>query len=284
MSAVAMYWLLRGHTREAHERLTGALARYGSRDRTRARLLTSLADVDGIAQDEALSYVEEALGLWRELGDASGEAEALETLGWIHDAFGNYEAARLAHEQSLAVRRENGMPEIDGWASMAGLCHLFVSSGAIASAESMALELRELGASHDARQAEQLALHFLADCALVAGDYLEAERRYLRALEHARASGLPRRCVDELLGAAMAVSGQGDVARAVRLAASAYAEGEVLGKSSDHWWSKMQEWFIGGARAQLTPAELGATEREGRQADFDAVLDEVLGTETESDA
>jgi predicted ATPase/class 3 adenylate cyclase len=284
MGAVAPYWLLRGHTREAHERLVGALSRYRHRDRTRASLLTSLAEVDGIEQAEALSYIEEALGLWRELHDASGEAEALETLGWLHDEFGNYEAARLAHEQSLDVRRENGMPEIDGWGAMAGLCHLFVSSGEIASAESMALDLQELGARHEARRAEQLALHFLADCPLVAGDYPEAERRYVRALEHARASGLPRRCVDELLGVAMSLSGEGDAARATRLAASAYAKGESLGQSHDHWWTKMQEWFIGGAHAQLTPVELEAAERAGREADFEAVLDEVLGTEPEPDA
>ena len=284
MSAVAMYWLLRGHTREAHERLAGALSRYRHRDRTRASLLTSLAKVDGIEQAEALSYAEEALDLWRELGDASGEAEALETLGWLHDEFGNYEAARLAHEQSLDVRRENGMPEIDGWLAMAGLCHLFVSSGEIASAESMASDLRELGARHEVRRAEALALHFLADCPLVAGDYPEAERRYIRALEYGRASGLPTRCVHELLGVAMSLSGQGDVARATRLAASAYAKGEAVGLSHDHWWTKMQEWFIGGARAQLAPAEVEAAEHEGREADFEAVLDEVLGAESEPDA
>jgi predicted ATPase len=284
MSAVATYWQLLGHTREVHERLAGALSRYRRRDRTRASLLTSLAEVDGIEQAEALSYVEEALGLWRELHDATGEAEALETLGWLHDAFGNYDAARLAHEQSLDVRRESGVPEIDGWGAMAGLCHLFVSSGEVASAEAMALDLQELGARHGARRAEQLALHFLADCPLVAGDYVESERRYLRALEHARASGLPKRCVDELLGVAMSLSGQGDVARATRLAASAHAKGEEMGQSHDHWWSTMQEWFIGGARAQLAPAELEAAERAGRAADFEAVLDEVLETEPAPDA
>jgi tetratricopeptide (TPR) repeat protein len=284
MSAVATYWQLRGHARELRERLTGALSRYRPRDRTRASLLTSVAEVDGIEQDVALSCAEDALSLWRELGDAFGEAEALESFGWIHDGFGNYEAARLAHEQSLAVRREHGMAEIDGWGSMAGLCHLFVSSGEVAAAESMALDLQELGARHEARRAEQLALHFLADCPLVAGNYPEAERRYLRALEHARAYSLPRRCVDELLGVAMSLSGQGDVAQATRLAASAHAKGEAMGQSHDHWWTKMQEWFIGGARAQLAPAELEAAERAGREADFEAVLDEVLGTKPEPDA
>jgi predicted ATPase/class 3 adenylate cyclase len=279
IGAVAEHWLVRGHGREAHERLSTALERYRPGDRVRARLLTSLADVDGIDEDEALSYVEDALGLWRKLGDASGEASALETLGWIHDAFGNYDAARLAHEQSLAVRGENGDPEIEGWGSMAGLCHLFVSSGQTEQAESMARELRDLGVRHAVPRAEQLALHFLADCPLVSGDYPEAEQRYLRALAHARASGLPRRVVDELLGVAMSASGQGDPARAVRLAAAAYAEADVIGKGSDHWWNKMQEWFIGGASAQLTPDDLEAAELAGRDLPFDAVLDEVLGVE-----
>jgi predicted ATPase/class 3 adenylate cyclase len=281
IGAVAEHWLVRGYGRETHERLSAALERYSPRDRVRARLLTSLADVDGIDEDEALSYVDDALVLWRELGDASGEASALETLGWIHDAFGNYDEARLAHEQSLAVRLENDDPEIDGWGSMAGLCHLFVSSGQTEDAESMARELLDLGARHAVPRAEQLALHFLADCPLVSGDYPEAERRYLRALAHARASRLPRRVVDELLGVAMSASGQGDARRAVRLAAAAYAEADAIGKGSDQWWSRMQEWFIGGARAQFTPDELEAAELAAQGAPFEAVLDEVLGVDGE---
>ncbi|MBM2822288.1 MAG: Adenylate/guanylate cyclase protein [Thermoleophilia bacterium] len=86
--------------------------------------------------------------------------------------------------------------------------------------------------------------------------------------------------MDELLGVAMSAAGQGDWARAVRLAAAAYAEKEVLEMESDRWWSGLQERYIGGARAQLAPEELEAAERAGRAASFDAVLDEVLGTET----
>jgi hypothetical protein len=146
----------------------------------------------------------------------------------------------------------------------------------------MARELLDLGVRHAVPRAEQLALHFLADCPLVYGDYPESERRYIRALEHARAAGLPRRVVDELLGVAMSASGRGDPTRAVRLAAAAYAEADAIGKGSDWWWNRMQEWFIGGARAQVTPAELEEAERAGRDADFDAVLDEVLGTELDA--
>ena len=278
--AIASYWQLGGRVAEARDRLAAVLGRYESRDRIRARVLMHLGGLDFIDEDKALSYLDEALSVWRELGDAAGEALALEELGWTHDQFGQHEAAQIAFEQSLAVRRQAGAPELDGWQSLAGLCHALVASGEIEHAEPAARELQALGARYAARRAEQVALHFLADCPLVGGDYPEAEHRYLRALAYARTSGLPRRCVDELLGVAMSAAGRDDCARAVRLAAAAYAEKDVLEMDSDYWWSKMQEWFIGGARAQLTPEELEAAERAGRAASFDAVLDEVLGTET----
>ena len=273
--AVAPYWMLRGHAPEALERLEGAIVRYETRDRVRARALTHRGELD-----DALPTLEEALSLWRELGDPRGEALALEAIGWAHDAYGDYAAAQAAHEQSLAVRREAGVPELEGAASRAGLCHVLVASGEVEHAEAMAKELLAVAARSEASLMQQLALHFLADCPLVAGDYAEAERRYLRALAYARSARLAGRCTDEVLGVAMSVAGQGDSGRAVRLAAAAYAEQEVLGKGSDHWWRTMQEQLIGGARARLAPDEIEQAERMGRGVSFDNVLDEVLGGET----
>jgi hypothetical protein len=140
----------------------------------------------------------------------------------------------------------------------------------------MAQKLLELGTTHGAARTEQIALHFLADCPLVAGDYEEAETRYRRALAHARRSGLVVRCIDELIGIAMSAAGQGDAARAVRLAAAAQAQQEALGLGNDLWWGRMQEWFIGGARAQLSSQERQRAERSGTSISFDALLDEVL--------
>jgi predicted ATPase/class 3 adenylate cyclase len=278
--AIASYWQLGGRVAEARQRLVGVLGRYESRDKIRARVLTHLGGLDGIEEDRALSYLDEALGVWRQLGDAAGEAQALEELGWTHDQFGHYEAARLAHEQSIAVRRQAGASELDAWQSLAGLCHVLVASGEIERAEPVARELQSLGARYGARRAEQLALHFLADCSLLGGDYPEAEHRYLRALAFARTSGLPRRCVDELLGVAMSAAGRGDLGRAARLAAAGYAEMEALEMESDHWWQTMQDRFIGGALAQFGPEQAEEAERAGREAPFDCVLDEVLGAGT----
>jgi tetratricopeptide (TPR) repeat protein len=229
---------------------------------------------------DALPYLEEALGLWRELGDAGGEGLALEAIGWAHDGRGDYPAARVAHEESLAVREAAGIPEIEGASSRAGLCHVLVATGDVERAEEMAEKLLAIASTSEASLMQQLALHFLADCPLVAGSYREAQRRYLRALAYAREARLPGRVTDELLGVAMALAGQGELAEAVRLASAAHAEQEVLAKETDHWWRGMQERLIGGARARLAPDAVEAAERKGRDVPFDSVVDEVLAMES----
>ena len=189
-------------------------------------------------------------------------------------------SARLAFEQSLALRRHAGAPEVEGWSALGGLCQLLVSSGEIERAEPTARKLYELGTRHGNFDTQGDALHYLADCALIGGDYVEAEKRYRRALAHACSSGILGQSVEELRGLAMSAAGQGDHARAVRLAATASAQREALGSAPlnpAHWWSRLQEWFIGNARAQLGRAELDEAERAGREADFDSVVDEVLG-------
>jgi predicted ATPase/class 3 adenylate cyclase len=275
--AVTPYWFMRGHALEALERLGGTVSRYGTPDHIRARALTHLGEAE-----DSLARLEEALTLWRDLGDARGEAFALEAIGWIHDVEGNYSAAQLAYEQGLAILQESGAPELEGSGCVAGLCHVFVASGRTKRAEAAARELLTLTSTSDASLIHELALHFLADCPLVDGDYPEAERRYRRALAFARSAGLVVRATDEVLGVAMALAGQGDSTRALRLAAAAYAEQEAIGKGSDHWWRTMQERLIGGARAHLGPDEAETAERAGRGLAFDAALDEVLGAVTQA--
>jgi len=284
--AIAYYWRLQGHVREARERIARALAGYEQHDRIRARALTHLGELEDPGP-EALAHLDEALRLWREEGDALGEALTLEVIGGTHLYSGKYRPARLAFQQSLALRRKVGALELEGAGALAGLCQLLVASGKIERVEPMAQELYELGKRYGNLDTQGDGLHYLADCPLIGGDYAEAERRYLRALAHARSSGIHGQCPPELLGVAMSAAGRGDHTRAVRLAAAAYAQREALGfgpGNPAHWWSRLQERYIGGARAHLAPGEVEEAERAGRAAPFDAVLDEVLGTETAPEA
>ena len=79
-------------------------------------------------------------------------------------------------------------------------------------------------------------------------------------------------------------AGQGDRERAVRLAAAANAQKEVLGYlGTSVFWSALQERHLGGARTVLSADELERAERAGTQTPFDAVLAEVLGPEDGSE-
>jgi predicted ATPase len=269
--AVAPYWMIRGHGREALDRVRGALTRYADRDAIRARALTHHGEIE-----DAVETLEEAVLLWREVGDARGEALALEAIGWAHDHHGDYEAARLAHEESLAVRERTGVADVEGALARAGLCHVLVATGDVERAEETAAQLLAITTQTDAPLMRQLALHFLADCPLVAGDYEEAERRYLRALSYAHEAGLPGRATDEVLGVAMSLAGQGEAARAVALAAAAHAEQAQLGKSTDQWWATMQRRLLGRARDSLSPAETDAAERRGRETAFSDVVERLI--------
>ena len=284
--AIAYFWLFRGHMWEARERLATALGHHESRDVLRARALTYLGEIVGRLGNgpEAVSYLDEALELWQEKGDALGEAFALTVAGLARGVSGEPDEARAAYQQSLAVLEKARGPELERARPLAGLCELLVSAGEVEHAEPLARELYELGTAHDAPRTRQSALHYLADCPLIRGDYGEAERRYLRSLTHARAAGILPMRATELNGVAMSLAGQGDASRAVRLAAAAEAELEALGykggrgpAAAETFWTRLHDWYIGGARAQLPPDEVEEAERAGREAPFDEVLDEVLG-------
>lgn len=282
--AIAPYWHLFGLGPEAARHLVGALGRHADRDAVRARALTHAALLLHItnqagSSDDARHTAAEALAIWRDLGDERGEALALENRGFLHLTVSDYGAARRDFEESLALREHAGAPLLEAQASASALCQLLVAGGDAAAAEPLAQRLYELGLEHDAVTIRGDALHFLADCPLLTGDYAEAERRYRRALGHAWEHGMALQAANELLGTAMSAAGQHDPARAVRLAEAAYEQRVRLGVrrlSPMGFWRDLQDRFIGSAREQLSAADLEDAERAGREAPFEAVIDEVL--------
>jgi predicted ATPase/class 3 adenylate cyclase len=269
--SVAPYWMLGGHPRELRERLNVAIG-VAPDEWQRARALMFRATLD-----DSVEELDQVIAAFQRLGDLRQEGMAWESLGWAHDTHGDYVAAGRAQEKSLAVRSGAGVPDVEGLLSRAGLCHVLVATGDVVTAEAAAGELLAVAGESDAALSRQLALHFLADCPLVAGDYAEAAKRYLRALLFARDNGLIGRSTDEVLGVAMALAGQGESHRALRLAAASHAEQRAIGKTSDAWWHGMQDRLLGRARAGLGASEADEAERQGSALAFAAVMDEVLG-------
>lgn len=60
------------------------------------------------AAQASLKQYEEALRLWREVGDRTAQARALESLGKLYHRKGEFRQSLSEHEQALALRRELG--------------------------------------------------------------------------------------------------------------------------------------------------------------------------------
>jgi tetratricopeptide (TPR) repeat protein len=56
--------------------------------------------------DQALDNYQQALGLYRDIGDRTGEAHTLGNLGAAYQRLGRYDQALDHHEQALVIERE----------------------------------------------------------------------------------------------------------------------------------------------------------------------------------
>ena len=158
--------------------------------------------------------------------------------------------------------------------ALVGVCQVLVALGEVERAEPMARDLLERAG--DDPRTEHFGYHFLADCALIRGDTLEAETRYRQSLQAALPLGDVLETSFEVQGVAMAAAGNGDPRRALLLAGSVEALWESLGVSfSLAFWDALLDRYLGPARDELGE-EAEAVWGEGRSLDFDAAVELAL--------
>lgn len=276
--ALGWYWLSRGLLEEGCSRLSEALVASGSGARSRARALTALGGLTARRGDaeSGREQLEEAIGLWRELGDRAELASALDSLGWplIYDA-GDEAGALAAFEEALEIRRELG-DSAGVTRALVGVCQVLVALGEVDRAERMSRDLLEYAG--DDLRTEHFAYHFLADCALIRGDTVQAETRYRESLQAALPLGDVIETSFEVQGVAMAAAGNGDNERGLRLSAAVEALWESLGISiSIPFWDALLERYIGPAREQLGE-KANSIWAEGRALPFDDAVQLAAAT------
>ncbi len=108
--ALAQFWVIRGYLSEGRERISAALAHAQTLGRTalRGQALNGAAYLTYRQSDypATRSFSEEALAIFRELGDKPGISEALSMLGNVATEEGDYETAPRLFEEGLALKRE----------------------------------------------------------------------------------------------------------------------------------------------------------------------------------
>jgi predicted ATPase/DNA-binding SARP family transcriptional activator len=259
--ALGLFWSVA----EGALRLEDALA--GGRDEGphTARALTQLGSLQAIRGETSagLSRLQEAIELWRALGDEAQRLEAATALGWALYRAGEEPQALGLFEQNLELARSVGY-ETHIRTSLRGVCQVLLATGQFERAEPLVEELRDN--------------HFLADCAQHRRDYALAERYRRSALENNVARGDGFGQTIEVFGLAMIAGGLGQDEDAVRLEGAVAAKREELGiavrpRVLETW----RERDLGGARARLGEPGATAAYEEGRAMPWEQAVELALG-------
>ena len=281
--ALGWFWLSHGHLAEGRDRLARLIAAAADESATAARALTAAGALTGRGGDAEAgrALLQRGVECWSALDDRSELAAALDALGWllVYDA-GNDRASLQAFEDSLKLYQELGDASGETRA-LVGTCQVLVALGDVVRAEALSHELLERAA--DDPRTRHFAHHFLADCALIRGDTVEAETRYRQSLKAAILLGDVFEASFEVQGVAMAAAGNGDHHLALRLAGAVEMLWESLGTSfAVSFWDALLDRYLGAARAELgETADTAWT--DGRGLSFEDAVELALGnTATDS--
>jgi predicted ATPase/transcriptional regulator with XRE-family HTH domain len=230
--ALWRFWQVRGYLSEGRGRLEDLLA-LGERDgvalpvpaEVRAGALNGAGALAWSQGDygRAAALCEEALALYRDLGDKGGLALALDTLGFVARDQGNYGRAMALLGESLALYRALG----DTWSvafALNDLGLLAVDQGQYADADALYAESLPLRRALGDERGVAVVLSNLGIVATDRGEYERASALFEQSLDLYRALG-------DRWSAALALNCLGDVARArgeYERAAALYAENLAL--------------------------------------------------------
>jgi non-specific serine/threonine protein kinase len=218
------FWSPRGLYREGRESLHRLLSRPGRRTNARAGAF-QLAGYLAMRQNDypaAEVNFEQALELWRELGDRQGLAGTLCRYGVVPHHLGDYDRAEAMLGEALRLARELG-DSFEAGTALRNLADLARDrgdhAGAVAAYDECLDLARERGDDHEVAY----AVRGLGHVARARGEYDRAERFLCESLELLRPLR-DRRCVPLCLeGLACITVGPNWAERAARLLGAARA-------------------------------------------------------------
>ena len=277
-SALVRFWELHGHLREGHGWLTLALrsdTRSAPVTRARALQASSLLALRLGEFGPATAVLEEALALWRALGDRRGLANSLNNLGLIVKDQGDYARAMALHEEALALRR--GLGDTQGIAySLVNIAIVAARRGeyqqTIAWYEEALVLLREVGD----RWAIANSIHGLGIAAYRQGDHAQAVAFLVDSLVRGREIGARDIVANGLEGLAQVATALGQPSQAGRLAGAAEALRQILGLPLPPRERPEHEQAASPSAARIAPAAFHAEWSAGKALLLDDAVAYVL--------
>ncbi len=275
--------LLRCEYDRAKEHLEEALLIY--RDLGDGEGVASALQVLGSIARERADYARaeklhgESLALWRELGDGAGEARSLNYLGFVSWLQEKHQRAREICERTLAIFRDLGDSEGVAWA-LISLGASAQYAGSLDRARGLLDESLALSNEVGYREGVAWSLDQLGVLALREGDAGRARRLLRRSLGVHRDLGDRWRAASVLEGLAEAYATEGQPGRAALLLGAADAIREAIGAPVPPCERPGRDRASASVRARMGEEGFARTRAEGMAI----TLEEAFSRASEHDA
>jgi predicted ATPase/class 3 adenylate cyclase len=281
--ALYRFWILRGYFSEGRERLAALLALPAPADSESARAARAKAlhgaGILAVQQGDynaARLLYQESLAIRRSLGNKRGVADLLNNLGVLARYQGDYDAARPLYEESLALYRELGEKRPIAFA-LNNLASVIRYQGDHEAARLLYQESLALLQEVGDKWAAANLLNNLGEVALEQRRYSDARSRLEEGLTALRELG-ERRALAFLLEnfGGLAAAAQAEPERAFRLVGAAAALREAIGAPLPPTEKARLDRWLEPARRTLSQEAQERALAEGRAMPLDAAMDYAL--------
>jgi non-specific serine/threonine protein kinase len=273
------FWCSRDHVPEGHRFLEAAVALDDGHTPARAKALLGAAHMARDKGDSALAALraEQAVALYRELGDGTGVAHSLLWLGQAVADHGKFAEARRAFEESAQLFTVLGK-EHDAVVATRMLAWMLRELGDWPSARALHETNLERARRLGNRRIEASTLGALASYAIEEGRAEDAALLAGQSLRRTREVGSTSGVATELCRCAGALMLFGRAETAVRLLACSDALFEQTGTSMLPYLASENEPIVRGLRGQLGEAAFERAWAAGRRLTIDEGVELALAS------
>jgi len=216
---------------------------------------------------EALGNFQEALQIRRDIGDKRGLGDTLIDLGNFYDDGGNHDQALNMYKESLQIERDIGNERLQA-ACLNNIAGVYFAKGQYEDARTYYLQALQLREKSKAPEDIVEAVHNLAETSVRMGDYDQAFSQYMHALDLRRSMNDTRGAAIESYTLGMVLDYQGRFGAAITSKQTALKTFQDL-KDKTYWMAEI----LGGYAQALVLA--------GRSDEANGYLQDALNLSRE---
>jgi predicted ATPase len=277
---LAWFWLISSHIIMGKDLLERAFSIDTGKSEGRARVLYGLGRILFNFNDNlrAINILNESLEIWRHFNNLLEETIVLREASLLYHQNRDHETGFKYSKKSLEIARKFGKPGLINH-SLIYVCMSHIFSRKFKEAWPLVEELAVSSEKLNQPMGIMCGYHYGGDCAIGAGRFKDAEKKYGLAIESALKYGNKFQVGVEMQGVAFALSGQSRWAKSIRLDSAAREIASQFGLKLDgmaDFWDEFIDTYLKGARVRVGEELTKKYEEEGKKMGFDNAIKYAL--------